>query len=135
MARKKPEIQLPTKRRRTKPDEAKIRALEARQDKLHQQTSEALAEPASPRAPKPRTKSEHSGSASEEREVVAKAAGGAGTTSSPYMRARDGKATRGTTIVFEVTLHEQLRLYAFQNRRSQSDVVAQALSEFFERNA
>ena len=125
MAKKKPEIQLPSRRRRTQPDEERVRELEERAEAT--QTAPATGSPlASELPPASPVASELAESSLEPK------AHGAGTQAKPYIRASDGRPTRGTTIVFPVDLHERLRLFAFQSRRTQSDVVCQALAEFLD---
>lgn len=116
MAKKKPEITLPPRRRRPQLDEAKVRELEERAEAT--QSAPASGSPLASELPK---------------KPPAPKAHGAGTQSQPYVRVRDGQPTRGTTIVFPVDLHERLRLFAFKGRRTQSDVVCQALTEYLER--
>ena len=57
---------------------------------------------------------------------------GGGTVSAPRVRRGDGVATRSTTVTLPVDLAEKLRARAFQDRKRQSAVVAEALAQYLD---
>jgi hypothetical protein len=56
-----------------------------------------------------------------------------GTQAEPYVRARDGEATRSTTIHLPVSLHQQLRMAATEREVHMSAIVAEAVGEWLKR--
>jgi hypothetical protein len=51
-----------------------------------------------------------------------------GTQAEPYVRARDGQATRSTTIHLPVELHQALRMESAHREVHMSEIVAEAVS-------
>jgi hypothetical protein len=58
-----------------------------------------------------------------------------GTQAAPYVRARDGEATRSTTIHLPVPLHQQLRMAATEREVHMSAIVAEAVRDWLKRRA
>lgn len=56
-----------------------------------------------------------------------------GTQAEPYVRARDGQATRSTTIHLPVELHQRLRMEAASREIHMSAIVAEAVSAWLKR--
>lgn len=56
-----------------------------------------------------------------------------GTQAEPYVRARDGQATRSTTIHLPVELHQRLRMEAAAREVHMSAIVAEAVSAWLRR--
>jgi hypothetical protein len=56
-----------------------------------------------------------------------------GTQAEPYVRARDGQATRSTTIHLPVELHQRLRMEAASREVHMSAIVAEAVSTWLKR--
>lgn len=58
-----------------------------------------------------------------------------GTQAAPYVRARDGEATRSTTIHLPVPLHQQLRMAATEREVHMSAIVAEAVADWLRKRA
>jgi hypothetical protein len=58
-----------------------------------------------------------------------------GTQAEPYVRARDGEATRSTTIHLPVPLHQELRMAATEREVHMSAIVAEAVREWLKKRA
>jgi hypothetical protein len=56
-----------------------------------------------------------------------------GTQAEPYVRARDGQATRSTTIHLPVGLHQRLRMEAAEREVHMSAIVTEAVSAWLKR--
>jgi hypothetical protein len=56
-----------------------------------------------------------------------------GTQAEPYVRVRDGEATRSTTIHLPVPLHQQLRMAATEREVHMSAIVADAVREWLKK--
>jgi hypothetical protein len=53
-----------------------------------------------------------------------------GTQAAPYVRARDGEATRSTTVHLPVSLHQQLRMAATEREVHMSAIVTEAVQSW-----
>lgn len=115
MARKKPEIKVA---RRSQPTEEQVKALEAKAEAAQRRPASSVA-------------NQLGSSVGAEKSSLRRSTG-AGTRTQPYVRVSDGTATRGTTIVFPVDLHERLRRFAFDRSLSQSEVVSEAVAAFLD---
>ena len=58
-----------------------------------------------------------------------------GTQAEPYVRVRDGEATRSTTIHLPVPLHQQLRMAATEREVHMSTIVADAVREWLKKRS
>lgn len=107
---------VPAKPAKTAPDEAALRAVEA---KYAQRERES-------------TSLQHPETASSQARNAASSVARSGTLEQAYVRARDGQATRSTTIHLPVELHQRLRIAATTRAVHMSTIVAESVGDWLD---